>query len=109
MKEIQGARVLVREVQADSPKDLRDFADRIKEKFASGIIVLGARKDDKAMLLCMVTKDLVNRFKAGEIISRLSQMLGGKGGGRPDMAQGGGSRPELLGQALESVGEIISK
>ena len=109
VKEIQGARVLVREVQADSPKDLRDFADRIKEKFASGIIVLGARKDDKAMLLCMVTKDLVNRFKAGEIISRLSQMLGGKGGGRPDMAQGGGSRPELLGQALESVGEIISK
>jgi alanyl-tRNA synthetase len=61
------------------------------------------------MLLCMVTKDLVNRFKAGEIISRLSQMLGGKGGGRPDMAQGGGSRPELLGQALQSVGEIISK
>jgi len=109
VKEIQGARVLVREVQADSPKDLRDFADRIKEKFASGIIVLGARKDDKAMLLCMVTKDLVNRFKAGEIISRLSEMLGGKGGGRPDMAQGGGSRPELLGQALESVGEIISK
>ena len=109
VKEIKGASVLVREVQADSPKDLRDFADRIKEKFSSGVIVLGARKDDKAMLLCMVTKDLVNRFKAGEIISRLSQMLGGKGGGRPDMAQGGGSRPELLNQALESVGEIISK
>ena len=108
VKEIKGACVLVREVQADSPKDLRDFADRIKERFSSGIIVLGARKDDKAMLLCMVTKDLVNRFKAGEIISRLSQMLGGKGGGRPDMAQGGGSRPELLNQALESVGEIIS-
>ena len=109
VKEIQGAKVLVREVQADSPKDLRDFADRIKEKLDSGIIVLGARKDDKAMLLCMVTKDLAGRFKAGEIISRLSEMLGGKGGGRPDMAQGGGSRPELLGQALESVGEIISR
>jgi alanyl-tRNA synthetase len=96
-------------VQADSPKDLREVADRIKERIESGIIVLGARKDDKAMLLCMVTKDLLNRFKAGEIISRLSQMLGGKGGGRPDMAQGGGSRPELLGQALDTVGEIISK
>ena len=108
-KEIKGAKVLVREVQADSPKDLRDFADRIKEKLDSGIIVLGARKDDKAMLLCMVTRDLVNRFKAGEIISRLSEMLGGKGGGRPDMAQGGGSRPELLGQALKSVGDLISK
>jgi alanyl-tRNA synthetase len=56
----------------------------------------------------MVTKDLLSRFKAGQIISRLSEMLGGKGGGRPDMAQGGGSRPELLGQALDSVGEIIS-
>jgi alanyl-tRNA synthetase len=109
VKEINGARVLVREVQADSPKDLRDFADRIKEKLPSGIIILGARKDDKAMLLCMVTKDLVNRFRAGEIISRLSQMLGGKGGGRPDMAQGGGSRPDLLNQVLESAGEIISK
>jgi alanyl-tRNA synthetase len=108
VKEIKGARVLVREVQADSPKDLREVADRVKEKLDSGIIVLGARKDDKAMLLCVVTKDLLNQFKAGEIISRLSEMLGGKGGGRPDMAQGGGSRPELLGQALESVEEIIS-
>ncbi|MGE5839545.1 MAG: alanine--tRNA ligase, partial [Deltaproteobacteria bacterium] len=109
VKEIQGTRILVREVQADSPKDLREVADRIKEKLASGVIVLGARKDDKAMLLCVVTKDLVSRYKAGEIISRLSEMLGGKGGGRPDMAQGGGSRPELLSQALQSVGEIISK
>jgi alanyl-tRNA synthetase len=109
VKEVQGVKVLVREVQADSPKSLRDFADRIKERLDSGIIVLGARKEDKAMLLCMVTNDLVGRFKAGEIISRLSEMLGGKGGGRPDMAQGGGSRPELLGQALQSVGKIISK
>ena len=108
IQEIKGAKVLVREVQADSPKDLREVADRIKEKLSSGIVVLGARKDNKAMLLCLVTKDLLDRFKAGEIVSRLSEMLGGKGGGRPDMAQGGGSRPELLGQALESVGEIIS-
>ena len=107
VREVQGARVLVRQVEADSPKELRDFADRVKEKLRSGVIVLGARKDDKAMLLCMVTKDLVNRFKAGQIISRLSDMVGGKGGGRPDMAQGGGSKPEELGRALEEALRII--
>ncbi|MBM3302622.1 MAG: alanine--tRNA ligase, partial [Deltaproteobacteria bacterium] len=95
--------------EADSPKELREFADRIREKLRSGVIVLGAAKDEKAMLLCMVTDDLTDRFKAGKIISRLSGMVGGKGGGRDDMAQGGGSRPEQLGQALEAVEEIISR
>ena len=107
VKEIGGTKVLVQEVEADSPKDLREFADRIKDRLKSGIIVLGARQADKAMLICTVTKDLVVRFKAGEIISRLSGVLGGKGGGRPDMAQGGGNRPEELGRALKSVYEII--
>ncbi len=109
VKEIDGTRLLVRLVEADSPKELRDFADRIKERLVSGLIVLGARKDEKAMLLCVVTKDLLGRYKAGQIISRLCPMLGGKGGGRDDMAQGGGNRPENLGLALEAVEEIISK
>jgi alanyl-tRNA synthetase len=107
VREIQGAKLLVREVDAESPKDLRDFADRIKERMQSGIIVLGAKKDDKAMLLCVVTKDLTDRYKAGEIMSRLSEIVGGKGGGRPDMAQGGGSKPEELTRALEVVSKII--
>jgi len=59
------------------------------------------------MLTCMVTKDLVDRFKAGDIIRQLSDIVGGKGGGRPDMAQGGGSRPEKLGDALEAVYGLI--
>ncbi len=107
VREIQGAKVLVREVEAESPKELRDFADRIKERLQSGIVVLGARKDDKAMLLCVVTKDLTDRYKAGQIVSRLSEMVGGKGGGRPDMAQGGGSKPEELTRALAEVYKII--
>jgi alanyl-tRNA synthetase len=107
VKEIGDTKVLVQEVEADSPKDLREFADRIKDRLKSGIIVLGARQGDKAMLICTVTKDLLARFKAGEIISRLSGLLGGKGGGRPDMAQGGGNRPEELGGALKSVYGII--
>jgi alanyl-tRNA synthetase len=109
VKEIDGTRVLVRQVEADSPKDLRDFADRIKERLGSGLIVLGARQDEKAMILCVVTKDLLGRYKAGQIVSRLSSILGGKGGGRDDMAQGGGNRPENLRLALEAVEEIISR
>jgi len=107
VKEINGTRLLIRELEADSPKDLREYTDQIKEKLESGIIVLGAKKADKVMLICTVTKDLTNRYKAGEIIRQLSEKVGGKGGGRPDMAQGGGNRPEKLGRALESVVKII--
>jgi len=109
VKDINGTKLLVRQVGAHSPKELRDYGDRIKDKLRSGIVVLGAEKDGKAMLLCMVTKDLVDRFKAGQIISRLSEIVGGKGGGRPDMAQGGGSKPEKLAVALESVQEMIAE
>jgi alanyl-tRNA synthetase len=106
-REIDGVKVLSREMEAASPKDLREYADQIRDKFPSGIIVLGAKKEGKAMLVCVVSKDLLDRFKAGQIISQLSTIVGGKGGGRADMAQGGGSRPEDLGHALESVYEII--
>ncbi|MEJ2724497.1 MAG: alanine--tRNA ligase, partial [Deltaproteobacteria bacterium] len=100
--EINGVKTLVRQVSAHSPKELRDYGDRIKDKLQSGVVLLGADRDGKAMLLCMVTNDLVDRFKAGQIVSRLSEIVGGKGGGRPDMAQGGGSRPEKLGAAFEA-------
>jgi alanyl-tRNA synthetase len=106
LREVKGVRVLAREVQVQSPKELREIADRIKEKLPSGLIVLGARKEDKVMLLCMVTEDLVHRFKAGEVVGRLSEMVGGKGGGRPDMAQGGGNKPGELGRALEEAVRI---
>jgi alanyl-tRNA synthetase len=107
IREVKGIQVLVREMEAESPKELRDFADRVKERLRSGLIVLGAKKDDKVMLLCMVTEDHVHRFKAGEMISRLSEMVGGKGGGRPDMAQGGGNKPEELGRAMEEVFRLV--
>jgi alanyl-tRNA synthetase len=107
VKEIDGVKILVRELEADSPKDLRDYVDRIKEKLGSGILLLGSKKGDKVMLICAVTEDLTDRFKAGEIIRHLSGIVGGKGGGRPDMAQGGGNRPEELTRALEAVFEIV--
>jgi alanyl-tRNA synthetase len=107
MKQVKGINLLVKEVTAVTPKELRDYVDRIKEKLGSGIVVLGARQEGKAMLICLVTADLTGRFQAGKIISRLSVLLGGKGGGRPDMAQGGGSKPEELTAALLAVENML--
>jgi alanyl-tRNA synthetase len=107
IKLVKGVNLLTKEVEAATPKDLRDYADRIKEKLASGIAVLGAKQADKAMLICLVTPDLTQRFQAGKIVSRLSELLGGKGGGRADMAQGGGSKPEELAAALQTVAEML--
>lgn len=107
VKVINGINVIARELEAASPKDLRNSVDRIKDKLRSGIILLGTKKDDKVMLTCAVTKDLVARFKAGDIIKKLSGIVGGTGGGRPDMAQGGGNKPEELGNALEAVYDLL--
>ena len=107
VKEIQGIRVVSRELEVDTPKELREAVDRIRDKIGSGIVVLGAKSKGKVMLICAVSKDLTGRFNAGRIIRELSEIVGGKGGGRPDMAQGGGSRPEKLGEALESLQDLI--
>ncbi|MFP3927847.1 MAG: DHHA1 domain-containing protein, partial [Desulfobacteraceae bacterium] len=107
--EVGGVKVLAREVEADSPKALRAMGDRVKERMESGVAVLGARNGDKAMLLCIVSPDLTDRIQAGRLIGRLSPLVGGKGGGRPDMAQGGGSEPQGLDQALGSVPELVEE
>ena len=109
IREIGGIKVLAAEIDADSQKELRDSADKIKDKIGSGVIVLGAKKEGKAMLICIVTKDLVKRFQAGKIIGRLSETVRGKGGGRPDMAQGGGAEPEKLTAALDEFYGLIEK
>ena len=109
VRELNGVKVFAKEMDAASPKDLRGYADQIKDKLGSAIVVLGAKQGGKAMLICVVTKDLTGRFKAGEIISRLSTIVGGKGGGRPDMAQGGGSSPEKLESAFEAVYEMVDE
>jgi alanyl-tRNA synthetase len=109
LRSIADMDVLVQEVAAGSPRDLREMLDRIKDRFKSGVVVLGSKQADKAMLICAVSEDLLGRVKAGDIIKELSGMVGGKGGGRADMAQGGGSKPENLKKALDSVYEIIAK
>jgi alanyl-tRNA synthetase len=82
-------------------------ADQLKDKLKSGVIVLAGVEGDKIALVSMVTPDLVGRYHAGTIVGEIARDLGGKGGGRPDMAQGGGSRPERLDGALERVYDIV--
>lgn len=106
-KEINGIKVISQEVAAVNPKDLREFADHLKDKLSSGIIVLGARGNGKVFLLCRVTPDLTDRFNAGNIIRDLSVLVGGKGGGRKDMAEGGGTKVSELKKALGKVYDII--
>ncbi|MBC7360574.1 MAG: alanine--tRNA ligase, partial [Desulfacinum sp.] len=92
-QEIGGAKVLVSRVEAASPKALREINDRFKERIPSGVVVLGAAHDGKVFLLVGVTKDLTSKVHAGDLIKEVAQVVGGSGGGRPDMAQAGGSRP----------------
>jgi alanyl-tRNA synthetase len=89
------------EVPAASPKELREMADRMRDRVRSGIVVLGARSDSKAMLVATVSRDLAGRYSAAEIVKRLAEPLGGTGGGRPDMAQAGSSQPERLPEAID--------
>jgi alanyl-tRNA synthetase len=104
IREVDGVKVLSQQVKADSPKDLRVMLDNLRDQIKSGVVVLGAEAEDgKAMLICGVTQDLTDRFHAGEIIKELSAKVGGKGGGRPDMAQGGGPDGDKLRGALEGV------
>ena len=107
VREIKGISVITKMVEASDAKTLRDFGDRLRDKIQSGIILLGSRAGNKAMLLCMVTKDLTGTYNAGKIVKEIAPLVGGTGGGRPDMAQAGGSRPENLGQALNKLQEIL--
>lgn len=101
--EIDGVRVLVKSVEGVEAKDLRTMIDQLKDKLKSAVIVLAASSDDKVSVAAGVTADLSSRFKAGEIVSLVCSKIGGKGGGRPDMAMGGGSDVAALPDALAQV------
>jgi alanyl-tRNA synthetase len=100
-RSIDGVSVVSARVEADDPKELRTIADGIRVKLGSGIIVLGSKSGTKAFLLAAVTKDLTGRFSAGEIIKRLAPVIGGRGGGKKDLAQAGGTDPAQLDKAIE--------
>ncbi|MBF0627483.1 MAG: alanine--tRNA ligase [Magnetococcales bacterium] len=99
-QEKNGVRYLVAGVSGVDAKGLRDLADRLRDKLGSGAIFLGLAEEGKVSLLAGVTKDLTGRCKAGDWMQAVAPVVGGKGGGRPDMAMGGGTRPEALNEAL---------
>jgi alanyl-tRNA synthetase len=107
LQKIKGIDVLAAPVEASDVKALRDFGDKLRDRVRSGIILLGSRVEGKAMLLCLVTKDLTDRYHAGNIIKAIAPIVGGSGGGRPELAQAGGPQPERLEEALAKLSEIL--
>ncbi len=100
---IKNIKVLVSEVEGIDSKSLRDTADQLRNKLGSGVVVLALKEEEKVSLVVAVSKDLTDRIKAGELVNNIAEQVGGKGGGRADMAMAGGTRPEGLAQALASV------
>ena len=101
--QIKGAKVLAATLEGADPRTLRETMDKLKDRLKSAAIVLGAVNDGKVSLIAGVTPDLTGKLKAGELVNFVAQQVGGKGGGRPDMAQAGGTEPAKLPHALESV------
>jgi alanyl-tRNA synthetase len=101
--QVKGARVVAATLDGADAKTLREAVDRLKDQLKSAAIVLGAVADGKVALIAGVTADLTGKVKAGELVNFVAQQVGGKGGGRPDMAQAGGTEAANLPAALESV------
>jgi alanyl-tRNA synthetase len=102
-QEINGIKVLIASLDGADPKALRGMVDDVKNRMGEGIVVLGVPSTDKVSLIVGVTKGLTSKVKAGELVNYVAAQVGGKGGGRPDMAQAGGDNPTNLASALESV------
>ncbi|MDC9582171.1 alanine--tRNA ligase [Xenorhabdus sp. PR6a] len=107
-REIQGVRLLVTQLGDIEPKMLRTMVDDLKNQLGSAIIVLSTVTGDKVSLIVGITKDLTAKIKAGDLISFVAQQVGGKGGGRPDLAQAGGTDVAALPSALASVEEWVT-
>jgi alanyl-tRNA synthetase len=108
-QEIKGIKVLAANVENADAKTLRETLDQLKDKLKTCVIVLSAVEDGKITLIAGVSADLISQIKAGELVNFVAQQVGGKGGGRPDMAQAGGTQPEQLPAALISVVDWVGK
>ena len=106
-EQINGVNVVVQQIDNVDAKALRTMVDDLKNQLGTAIIVFGSVVDDKVSLIVGVTKDLTDKVKAGELVGEMAQHVGGKGGGRPDMAMAGGSEPQHLSNALTFAKEWI--
>jgi alanyl-tRNA synthetase len=100
-QDVDGIKLIARRVDDLTGGDLRNFADELRSKLKSGVVVIGSATDGKVTLLTAVTKDLLDRVQANTLIGKLAPIVGGKGGGKPDLAQAGGKDPDKLNEALD--------
>ena len=103
VEEINGVKLLAARMDDIDANGLRDSVDHLKDRLGSGVVVLASVDGDKVRIAAGVSKDLTSRIKAGNLVNFVASQVGGRGGGRPDFAQAGGNRPELLDNALSSV------
>lgn len=108
-QDIKGIKVLAANLENADAKTLRETLDQLKDKLKTCAIVLSTVEDGKITLIAGVTPDLTNQIKAGELVNFVAQQVGGKGGGRPDMAQAGGTQPDQLHAALASVMDWVER
>jgi alanyl-tRNA synthetase len=108
VREIAGVRVLATKTDIADPKALRELGDQLRDKLKSGVLVLAGVAEGKVSIVAMVTKDLVGKLDARKIAGMVAEVVGGRGGGRVDMAQGAGSDPSKVDQALEKVFEFVA-
>ncbi|HLY36965.1 MAG TPA: alanine--tRNA ligase [Candidatus Binatia bacterium] len=106
-RRVDGITVLATRVEGLDDKGLREMADNLRDRIKSGVVVLGAAQGERALLLAAVTKDLVGRYHAGNIIKQLAPLVGGGGGGRPDFAQAGGKDPSRLDEAIAAAYALL--
>ncbi len=106
--DVNGVKVLAAKLEGADAKTLRETLDQLKNKLKSGVVVLGVTEGDKVSLAAGVTADLIGKFKAGELVNHVAQQVGGKGGGKPDMAMAGGTNAAGLPAALASVKDWVA-
>ncbi len=106
-RDVRGVKVLAARHENGDPEAMRELADKLRDQLKSGIVVLGGEKDGKATLLVAVTPDLSKKYRAGDLVKELSKTLGGRGGGKPELAQAGGGDPAQLDAALARAYELV--
>lgn len=109
IRKVKGVSVLVQKVEGLDNTELRELADSLKQRIGSGIVILGTVSKDKVYLVAAVTKDLLKRIKANVFIKKIAPLIGGGGGGRPDFAQAGGTKPMQLEKVLEQSYSLLEE
>jgi alanyl-tRNA synthetase len=107
IKEVRGVKVLAHRVDNLERSQMRTLVDQLRDKLGSGVVVLGSASNGNVSLIVGVTKDLTSRIQAGKVIGPVAQKVGGKGGGRADLAEAGGKNPEALDSALAEVYTVV--